>query len=249
MEQPSALAPIDFWQQNYGNAPLLEAAADHPVIRWLADHVSPGSGDCIEIGCFPGHFLPFFGHLGYRLHGIDVIGRVLDIPAWLLERGLASGDFLQEDFFTFKPQQQYDIVCSFGFIEHFTAWEDVVARQIALVAPGGLLIIMSPNFTGAIQKYFHRLLDKENFCRHYLPAMDPHQWRKLSEKQGLTTVFCGYFGCFDMWAAYQKRGLPAKLIVHGITDILVPLLRRWPWPEGRKLYAPCCGLIAKKKMA
>jgi 2-polyprenyl-3-methyl-5-hydroxy-6-metoxy-1,4-benzoquinol methylase len=249
MEQSRVLAPIDFWQQNYGDSPLLEAKADHPVIRWLAEHIPAGHGDCIEIGCFQGHFLPFFGHLGYRLHGLDVVSRVLDMPAWLHERGLAVGDFWQQDFFSFKPQRQYEIVCSFGFIEHFTAWEDVVARHIDLVAPGGLLVIMSPNFTGILQKYFHRFLDKENFLRHYLPAMDPHRWCKIAERQGFSPVFCGYFGRFDMWAAFQKRSLPAKLMVHGIVDILVPLLRRLPWPEGRKSYAPCCGMIAQKKPA
>ena len=247
MEQPRILAPIDFWQQTYGIFPLQEAPANDPVIRWLAEHIPAGQGDCIEIGCYPGHFQPFFGNLGYRLHGIDVIPRVMEMPAWLRDRGLAVGDFWQQNFFAFKPQRQFEIVCSFGFIEHFSAWEDVIARHLDLVAPGGWLVIMSPNFSGALQKHFHRLLDTDNFRRHYLPAMEPQHWRALAEKQGFLTVFCGYFGRFDMWAAYQRRSFPAKLMVHGIIDILVPLLRRLPWPEGRKLYAPCCGLIAKKK--
>jgi SAM-dependent methyltransferase len=229
MEQSRVLASIDFWQQNYGNSPLLEANADHPVIRWLAEHI-----------------LPFFGHLGYRLHGLDVIPRVLEMPAWLHERGLAVGDFWQQDFFSGKPQRQYEIVCSFGFIEHFSNWEDGVARHLEWVAPGGLLIITSPNFNGVLQKYFHRLFDKINFQRHYLPAMDPFKWRTIVEKMGFSVEFCGYFGRFDMWAAYQKRSFPAKLLVHGIVDVLVPLLRRLPWPAGRKLYSPYCGMIAKK---
>jgi len=247
MEQSRVLASIDFWQKNYGNSPLMEAKADHPVIRWLIDHVAPGSGDCIEIGCFQGHFLPFFGHLGYRLHGIDVIPQVLEMPAWLHERGLAVGDFWQQDFFSGKPQRQYEIVCSFGFIEHFSDWEDVVARHLEWVAPGGLLVIMTPNFAGSWQRHFHRLFDKENFLRHYLPAMDPFKWREIIEKTGFSIKFCGYFGRFDFGAAFQQRSFAAKLMVHGMVDILVPLLRRLPWPEGRKLYAPCCGLIAQKQ--
>lgn len=248
MDLPGNLAPGDFWQKHYGDSHLQEAEAGHPVIRWLADHVPPAGGDCIEIGCFPGRFLPFFGRLGYRLNGIDVIKGVLDLPAWLRGRGLAAGDFCQQDFFTFKPQKRYEIVCSFGFIEHFMAWEDVLARQIDMVAPGGLLIVMCPNFAGTWQKYFHRLLDRENFRRHNLQAMDPQRWSVMAEKKRFSMIFSGYFGRFDMWAASQKRSLPAKLMVHGILDILVPMLRPLPLPEGRKSYAPCCGMIAKKSM-
>ena len=200
----------------------------------------------MEIGCFPGHFLPFLGRLGYRLNGIDVVAGVLDLPSWLRERGLAVGDFWQRDFFSFTPRKQYDLVCSFGFIEHFTAWEDVLIRQMNWVAPGGVLVIMSPNFSGIWQKYFHRLLDKENFLRHYLPAMDPKKWSAVAEGKGFSTLFCGYFGRFDMWAASQKRSFPAKLMVHGIVDILVPMVRVLPL-KARKPYAPCCGIIAKKR--
>jgi hypothetical protein len=139
------------------------------------------------------------------------------------------------------------IVCSFGFIEHFIEWEVVVTRHLELVAPEGLLIIMSPNFAGAWQKHFHRLFDKQNFLRYYLPAMEPFKWRAIAEKAGFTTNFCGYFGRFDFGAAYQQHSFFAKLMVHGMVDILVPLLRRLPWPEGQQLYTPCCVFIAQKK--
>lgn len=249
MKQSGILASSDFWRNKYGDLPLEEARADHPVIRWLSEHLATGSGDCLEIGCFQGHYLPFFGRLGYRLNGIDIIPRVLEIPGWLQQRGFSCGEFQQQDFFSFKPYRHYDVVCSFGFIEHFTSWEDIVARHLELVAPGGMAIIMSPNFAGCAQKYFHCLLDKENFLRHYLPAMDPQKWRIIAEKKGFSTIFCGYFGRFDMWAASQKRNFLAKLMVHGILDILVPILRHLPWPEGRKSYAPCCGMIVKKSIS
>lgn len=248
MAEPASLAPIDFWQQRYGDSPLVEARADHPVIVWLKEHIPPGSGDCLEIGCYQGHFLPFFGRLGYRLHGIDVIQRVEAMPAWLREHGLAVGDFRQQDFFSFDPRRKYQIVCSFGFIEHFSDWQAVVARQFEWVAPGGWLIIMSPNFAGIVQKCFHRFLDNENFQRHHVPAMDPFQWREIVEARKAAIKSCGYFGRFDIWVAHQKRSFPAKLMVHGIIDILVPLLRLLPWPAGKKSYSPYCGMIAKKNL-
>ncbi len=246
MKQSGILASSDFWRQKYGNFPLEEAGAEHPVIHWLSKHISTGNGDCLEIGCFQGHYLPFFGRLGYRLNGIDIIPRVLEIPGWLHKLGFTCGEFRQQDFFSFIPPRQYELVCSFGFIEHFTAWEDIFVRHLDMVAPGGTVIIMCPNFSGFWQKHFHRLLDDENYRRHYLPAMDPQKWRAITERMGFSIIFCGYFGRFYMWAASQKRSLPVKLMVHGVIDILVPLLRRLPWPEGRKSYAPCCGIIAKK---
>lgn len=59
-----------------------------------------------------------------------------------------------------------DVVSSFGFIEHFTNWREVLAKHAEPVADDGHLIIEAPNFTGAFQRWLHVNFDKANSARH-----------------------------------------------------------------------------------
>jgi SAM-dependent methyltransferase len=56
------------------------------------------------------------------------------------------GEIVQADFLTWKPGRQYDVVASFGFIEHFEDPADIVARHFALTKPGGYVVLEMPNF-------------------------------------------------------------------------------------------------------
>ena len=64
-------------------------------------------------------------------------------------------------------------VSSFGFIEHFVNWKEILTQQARLVNNGGYLVVEAPNFYGLIQKMLHWFFDKENYKRHYVPSMSP----------------------------------------------------------------------------
>src|SRR5262245_46611715 len=81
----------------------------------------PRGGECFEIGCYPGNFLIWLAQeFGYTVSGIDATPSVKDrMPQRLALHGIKTGEFQQADFLTFTPTRTYDVVCSFGFIEHF----------------------------------------------------------------------------------------------------------------------------------
>ena len=84
---------------------------------------------------------------------------------------LGSINLIQEDFFSFDSDIKYDIVCSFGFVEHFEDTEPVLRRHCHLVKPGGRLLITMPNFLG-LNGLLHKWFDPENYNKHNLKAMD-----------------------------------------------------------------------------
>lgn len=52
--------------------------------------------------------------------------------------------YLNEDIFTLKLDERFDVVCSFGLIEHFADKRDVLAVHKEYVTPGGIILIFVP---------------------------------------------------------------------------------------------------------
>jgi len=239
------LADTVFWDKLYVDVPLGIAGERNPVRQWIEKWVAPGTGTCLEIGCFPGRYLAVFGELGYRLSGIDLTTRVLDeLPDWFSSRGYQLGEFYQEDFLEFisRTESSFDIVCSFGFIEHFSDWNAILHMHAKLIKPGGLLVVSVPNFKGELQRYLHEAFDRENLARHNLAAMSPRQWAVNLIPLGYEVLFAGPFGRFDFWVdsplvnSWQRVGCKAVMA-------LIPFLNKLPESS---IYAPHCGLIARK---
>ena len=196
------------------------------------------------VGLHPGRYLGVLGQLGYTVHGIDLTPAVSRMKPGLDALGLRTGDFHEADFLSFEPGRRYDVVCSFGFIEHFQDWAAVLRKHAALVAPGGQIIIETPNFRGAVQQLFHRWLDAENLKRHNLAAMVPEAWADVLRAEGFTVERAGYFGPFDFWHDSGGSGL-GRRVGFGLLRLISPLLKRLP--EGSATWSPYAGLIAHKR--
>jgi SAM-dependent methyltransferase len=238
------LAETTFWDRLYANLRLGIAARHKPVRQWIERWVPSGTGTCFEIGCYPGRYLAVFGELGYRLSGIDQSSRVLDrLPQWLNSRGYRLGSFHNEDFFEFhqRTKERFQVVCSFGFIEHFSDWRTVLEMHAGLVGSGGLLVVSVPNFRGAVQRRLRELLDHDNLSRHNLATMAPQEWAAHLEPLGFEVQFAGSFGRFDFWSD-SELSLWRRTGVLGVKALL-PLLRLLP-ESG--LYSPHCGIIARR---
>ena len=116
------------------------------------------------------------------------------MPAWLEQCGYRVGSFWAQDFTRFAPGRKFDLVASFGFIEHFTNWEEILAKHAALVDDKGCLVIEAPNFTGAFQHWLHSGFDQLNYARHHIPAMDIAKWAAFLQRSGFDITYRGYFG-------------------------------------------------------
>lgn len=232
------------WMQQWEQTEFTSEPSSHPILTWLAGFLPDGKGrSMIELGCFPGHFLPFFGHRNFVLNGVDFVPQVEnDLPAWLCKQGFQNGVFRCADLRSFKPSEMYDVSASFGLIEHFENWSEILLLQARMVRPGGVLVVTTPNFARGFQYLFHRIFDSKNLRLHNVAAMRPEMWwRNLPPD--FDVRFVGYIGSFDLWVgecehAWQKYCW--KLAWH--TQALwrnLPFSGSW--------FAPYAGMIAVRR--
>jgi 2-polyprenyl-3-methyl-5-hydroxy-6-metoxy-1,4-benzoquinol methylase len=235
------------WDQSYAQLRLRSAPANDPIRVWLEQHVPLGQGTCLELGCFPGSYLAVLAELGYEVHGIDRTPRVTpDLRDWMQHQGYRTGEFVRGDVFSYAYKRQYDVVCSFGLIEHFGRWSELVSVHARLVRDGGLLVITTPNFRGWFQCVLHQWLDSANLAEHNLDAMRPRRWADVVRPLGFTVVWCGYIGPFDFWVEPQPRPRWQAAVLKGLLT-LKPVGRLLPDNVGA--YAPYCGLLAQRRAA
>lgn len=176
----------------------------------LRKYLKPNpSLSCIEIGCFPGEFLIFMNkNFKYKIYGIDFNIRSDTFWDNMRLNGVSECTYYNEDFTTWNTNKRYDIVCSFGFIEHFNNYDVIIDKHLALLSEQGVLVLGCPNFRYA-QYLFHFLFDRDNLKRHYLEIMSITKIREIIEKNNLSVIFIGYYRTVEFWVdkLHQKRGI------------------------------------------
>jgi len=117
------------------------------------------------------------------------------------------------DFLKDLPPRKFDVVGSFGFVEHFTNLREVLSRHVELVNEGGYVVIGVPNFRWG--QYLIRLvLDRKTLNRHNLDAMKCGLIRKiLTELGAKEIIYSGYYKTFKIWT--DREDLP-RMILRGI---------------------------------
>jgi 2-polyprenyl-3-methyl-5-hydroxy-6-metoxy-1,4-benzoquinol methylase len=240
------LTSKEYWVNSYGQL-VLTYDESHDISKFLKKYLAYNNeGSCIEIGSYPGHFLPILGQLGYELHGIDFhpLNKTA-IPEWLAKEGFKTGNFVSDDFFSFKNPEAYDVVMSFGFIEHFIDFKNVILKHSALVKKDGHLIITTPNFSGFLQHMLHFIFDRKNLKRHNLLAMNPMEWEKILVEEGFQIIYKGNFGKFWFWVDVgDKRSLISTYFIKQIQRILT--IFRSVYPANSKHYSAYAGIVAQK---
>lgn len=151
----------------------------------------------IEIGCVPGFYLGYVcKNFGYFPEGIDFAKNTNEITAQTLGQfGLTSFNIFNEDFLKWQPKKRYDVVLSFGFIEHFIDIEPVIRKHISLLKEKGQIVLGIPNFAFC-QKILHLALDRENLSRHNTVIMNLSFFENLAKDYNLQVSYLGYSGGF-----------------------------------------------------
>ncbi len=234
------------WDSSYKE--LKFSRARDRVTRWMKAFIEPVLGgrrlSAYEIGCFPGGYLSFVGGRGYEVNGCDLTPRTSEMKQWLVGLGLNVGSIERADFLKLSRSDNYDLVYSLGFIEHFENYVDVIRHHDRLVSPNGTLVLACPNFRGAYQNWLHRKLDAENLLLHNTGAMNPDVWARVLEGMGYKIRFSGFFGGFDFWCdqSLGSRGVAAQAAIVALRSAgklggFLPNDARW---------SPYVGLVARK---
>jgi SAM-dependent methyltransferase len=157
--------------------------------------------NAVELGGFPGYYSIYLKKyqkidttlFDYFVH-YGLVRELLEV------NGLKDGDIniIEADLFNYKPDKLYDMVLSFGLIEHFSDTASIIETHLQFLKPGGVLFITLPNFTG-INGWVQRKFDQENYDKHYINCMNPEFLNETCKKLGLKNIECYFHGKFTVW--------------------------------------------------
>ena len=155
VEQFGRLA-ADWWDPNGASAMLhklnpvrLKYIRDRIDQHWQCDECSrtPLAGrTALDVGCGAGLLTEPLARLGARVTGIDATPEVIEVAR---EHAAASG--LEIAYRVGDVQElegQFDLVTSLEVVEHVADPAAFVTALARRLAPGGLLVLSTPNATG-----------------------------------------------------------------------------------------------------
>lgn len=227
------LTEVKFWNDYWANCKLPNVvdynfSFERCLANALKANLPSMQGDVLEVGCAPGKWLAFMAEeYGLKPHGIEYseAGMSATVKNFqLLE--LAYGRIQTGDFFQIMPDRHFDVVMSFGFIEHFSEVDPVIDLHMQWLKPGGILILGVPNFRG-IYYFLQRLLDKSILDKHNLEIMCPEFFYQLADRSKLKPILVSYIGSFEPSLPISSLGRSSflQLMIRGCLW-LARLIRR-----------------------
>lgn len=217
-----------FWEKYWGEIKLpqkinISFKNDRVISEAIAAYVPKAKNNeiALEIGCAPGKWLVFlYERLGYRVDGFEY----LDIAAEktrenLLLCGVSATKFniITADFLNQNPEEKYDLVTSFGFIEHFENYQDIFYKHLAYTKKDGYVVIGFPSFRGVnyyIQLWIDSISGSKIIENHNIKMMDNKLLLEMINQSKNDIVFSNYIGGFE----------PS---LFNIQDIKNPFVRFW----------------------
>jgi len=218
----------------------------------------PGKLKVIEIGSAPGReLIALYERFDCEPYGVEYTESGVELNRQLFaEHGIDQDNVVHSDFFDEAFQQKYreqfDVVMSHGFIEHFTDLQDVIDKHTNLLKPNGILFITVPNM-----RWFNYLL-----LRFFAPEAIKAHNLKIMRKETLRSYFkpvkhevlrCKYLGTLNFGMIYGQNKPPFKLMLmnllmnmQGFIDATLYLLCKNGCIESR-LFSPKLMIISRKK--
>jgi len=223
------LTEITFWDYYWANVELpstvnLDFSFERCLTETLKSNLSGIKGEVLEAGCAPGKWLDFMAkEFGFKLNGIEYSKAGVNSTLRKFQLlGLDSDTFLAGDFLQMKLCRRFDIVMSFGFIEHFTNADEVAKLHLLWLKPGGTLKLGVPNFSG-INFLIQKMLDKTVLDKHNLNIMNLEYFASLANRFNLETTYLNYLGSFEPALPIRKTKVENPL--HFIVRSFLWLLR------------------------
>ena len=221
----------ELWDKNWESSKLWRY---RKITKYMAVHrrfdkllksiLRRGDKKILEIGCAKGNWLIYFAkEFGYEPYGVDYSEMGCKMAEENLKRSNVNGTILYEDIFkTSLEKESFDVVYSFGLIEHFENPEDVINKHIELLKSGGLLVIGVPNFRDSLYFTINKMLGKEKglMKTHNLDIMDINNFKKLFKDKNVQVQFLDYFGPINLALALNPKNKAMLLLMHIVNQAL-----------------------------
>jgi len=147
----------------------------------------------LEIGCAQSRWLPYFSkEFGFEVAGIDYSELGCEQARKLLKDAGVASNVVHTDFFSPPANltQSFDVVISFGVVEHYHNTAKCLEALAVFAKPGGCIITIIPNmkgFPGLLQKHVGR----EIYDLHV--PLASNDLAEANVQAGLLLRRCDYF--------------------------------------------------------
>ena len=183
-------------------------------------------GRVLEIGAAPGKYLSYFYENGFDISGLEYS----EVGIEALKLNFAKLDIdkyqlIEGDLFKIKATEKFDVVMSFGFVEHFDDVDEVIRKHLAWLKPGGTLILGVPVFNN-LHGWLQRLLDKRIIDLHNIDIMNLNFFRGLSRRHLVSKVSSNYICSFEPSLPIHNRKLSFKYLVPIVLIRILIILRK-----------------------
>jgi SAM-dependent methyltransferase len=216
--------------------------------EYFSDFPIDGTFSVLEIGGFPGKNLVYFKRR-FPNCSINLLDYFVDnsiIKKTENINGLPVGTIraIEADLFDFQTEIKFDVVTSFGFIEHFEDTKDVLERHIQLLKPGGELLVTLPNFLG-LNGWVQKKFDPENYRIHNLKSMNLQFLESAMKSFDLENLQIAYDGIPNLWLEPNaKVSQTTRLLIRKLAGVI----RRLPVIE-KRWFLPYIVISGKKPTA
>jgi SAM-dependent methyltransferase len=182
----------------------------------LSHYLPPNTaGTFLEVGAYPGKYLWYFhNYYGYAPWGVEYVESCAREAQQMLTAANVPGRIIIDDFFNLKKEswghpQGWDLVASFGFVEHFKKPIAVVAKHLEMTRPGGFVVVAVPNHFGWNGRIL-RHVDKDKWRQHN--GMSLGNLTEAFKLAGYNTIlFAGFTGHIGFWNTGLYRRMKDSL--------------------------------------
>jgi len=247
----SDLTSLSYWESRQKG---LHPAKDQRAIKDLLDALEPflrpyKNQRWIELGCSPGHMSSLlFRRIPFIPSGIDFSPQAHLYVETMAHFAGVDATLFQVDVREFTSAESFDVVMSFGLIEHFSNPKEILFHHIRLCKPGGLVVVTIPHFR-YLQWVYHYLFDRSDLARHNLSIMNIETFRGFSEEYTLEVLYLGYVGRIQFWNVDETgpRMVAAtrklfSILARGVAAYFLAKV----FPPNKKLYAPWIVFVARR---
>ncbi len=227
----------DYWSTVWKNTPLpppfrihsnnindYPNKVMHKIFLEIFEGINTKGKTLMEVGCGNSVFLSYFAtEFGFEVSGIDYSDFGCEQTKRIFKRDNIQGEILLVDAFNPPVEliNKYDVVCSFGVVEHFINTADTLKAFSKFLKPGGILITSVPNFVGATG-LLHKWFNKPVYDIHV--PMSSEFLGEAIKKAGLEVLVNKYF--LSISFAITLEGIDGKKIpYYGLKKFFVKTIR------------------------
>lgn len=139
----ASYAALEYWDTEQATRTALE-----PILETAVQYAPPAGAALLDVGCGPGAFLTMAAEAGYRTTGVELNPLLAARAsrrsgAEVIVGGIESAHL---------EGRRFDIVTMLDLIEHLADPVAALRRVAGLLAPGGCVLLYTPNHAGLVVK-------------------------------------------------------------------------------------------------